>query len=58
MSIDRSTVETVSSTQSPEQQGWTERPMDEIRDMGPDVWDQSMGNTDAGGENVSSEQVS
>ena len=58
MSIDRSTVENVASNPSPEQQGWTERPMDEIRDMGPDVWDQSMGNTDAGGENVSSEQVS
>jgi len=58
MNIDRSTVENVASNPSLEQQGWTERPMDEIRDMGPDVWDPSMGNTDAGGDNASSEQVS
>ncbi|MGC9207789.1 hypothetical protein, partial [Acidithiobacillus sp.] len=39
--IDRSTGENVSSNPSPEQQGWTERPMDEIRDMGPDAWDRA-----------------
>lgn len=58
MNRDRATTENTLDSSSPEQQGWTEHPMDEIRDMGPDAWDPSMGNTDAGGENASSEQVS
>lgn len=58
MNRDRATTENTLDSFSPEQQGWTERPMDEIRDMGPDAWDPSMGNTDAGGENASSEHVS
>ena len=43
---------------SPEQQGWTEHPLEEITDMGFDPWDESMGDTDEGGEDAQPEKTS
>ena len=59
MSTNAVTAETPATEPSPEQQGWTERPLEEeIKDMGFDPWDKSMGDMDEGGEDPLPEQTS
>lgn len=58
MSTNAVTAENPATEPSPEQQGWTERSLEEIKDMGFDPWDKSMGDTDEGGEEPLSEKTS